>query len=58
MKRRAWVAKTLRGGWHCCAAILGGDLIHCKDYPTHAEALDAALVAVGLDRPAEHREAP
>lgn len=27
-------------------------------HPTHQEALDAALVAVGLARPAEHREAP
>ena len=29
-----------------------------KPHSTHQEALDAALEAVGLDRPAEHREAP
>lgn len=27
------------------------------DHPTHAEALTAALEAVGLDKPIEHREA-
>lgn len=27
-------------------------------FPTHAEALAHALAEVGLDRPAEHREAP
>lgn len=27
-------------------------------FPTHRQALDAALVAVGLAKPAEHREAP
>lgn len=32
---------------------VGGDR-----FPTHQEALDAALVAVGLAKPAEHREAP
>jgi len=56
--KRAVVGKDARGNWHACAGRLGGVLILCKDYPTHAEALDAALVAVGLAKPAEHREAP
>lgn len=56
--KRAVVGKTARGDWHACAGRIGGHLILCKDYPTHAEALDAALVAVGLAKPAEHREAP
>ena len=29
-----------------------------KPFPTHEAALAHALAAVGLDRPAEHREAP
>ncbi|WP_341856399.1 hypothetical protein [Brachybacterium sp. GPGPB12] len=34
-----------------------GDLDR-REFPTHAAALAHALTAVGLDRPAEHREAP
>lgn len=29
-----------------------------REFPTHAAALAHALAEVGLDRPAEHREAP
>lgn len=31
---------------------------HVSVFPTHEAALAHALAAVGLDRPAEHREAP
>lgn len=56
--KRAEVFRAEVGVW--CASLYrdGIVLLGRAGYPTHQEALDAALEAVGLDRPAEHREAP
>ena len=51
------VKRSLPGRW-IVIAIEGDWITVGKSHPTHAEALDAALVAVGLAKPAEHREAP
>lgn len=58
MRHRAEVFRADPGVW--CASLYrdGIVLVGRAEYPTHQEALDAALVAVGLGRPAEHREAP
>lgn len=55
--KRAIVAKY-GAEWHVCHVrgthLIGG----CANFPAHAEALAHAITAVGLARPAEHREAP
>ncbi|MEU2418945.1 hypothetical protein ABZ546_14310 [Brachybacterium paraconglomeratum] len=43
--------------WHIDVWDSGRNVV-CTEGPTHGEALDTALVAVGLAKPAEHREAP
>lgn len=58
--KRADVWKARVNGapcWHIDAWDSGQHVV-CEERPTHREALDAALVAVGLTKPAEHREAP
>ncbi|GLI30380.1 MULTISPECIES: hypothetical protein [Brachybacterium] len=58
MRHRAEVFRAAPGVW--CASLYryGIVLVGRAGYPTHQEALDAPLVAVGLAKPAEHREAP
>lgn len=60
MKSKAIVWKT-KGGWATHAfdtntTSLAEDIV--AEHPTHEAALAHALHEVGLDRPAEHREAP
>lgn len=57
--KRARIQKIDDGGpcWHIDAWDSGQHVV-CEERPTLQEALDAALEAVGLDRSAEHREAP
>ena len=35
-----------------------GEIPGAEDFPTHAEAMEYALAALGLATPPEHREAP
>lgn len=56
--KRAEVYRAEPGVWVASLYRDGIVLLARAGYPTHAEALQAALAAVGLDRPAEHREAP
>ncbi|TDP76325.1 hypothetical protein DEU31_3032 [Brachybacterium sp. AG952] len=60
MKRKAIVWKTTGGwathAWDTDTTSLAEDIV--AEHPTHAAALAHALAEVGLDRPAEHREAP
>lgn len=58
MKCRAVVEKRrVSGTWRVVLLTDLSEAVHAvRD--SHAEALDAALAAAGLDKPAEHREAP
>ena len=56
--KRAEVFRADPGVWVTSLYRDGIVLVARAGYATHAEALDAALVAVGLAKPAEHREAP
>lgn len=63
MKRapfKAYVRKGDHDLWYCLTLTHYGTEVRqvSAPLPTHQEALDAALVAVGLAKPAEHREAP
>lgn len=51
------VKRSLPGRW-IVIAVEGDWVTVGKPHPTHEAALAHALAAVGLDRPAEHREAP
>lgn len=60
MKRRTKVHVWRSGRrWMVSGFTWDGDrkVFIWEKRPTHEEALDAALVAVGLAKPAEHREA-
>lgn len=59
MKRAAKqiVKRSCPGRW-LVIAVEGNCLTIGEPHPTHAAALAHALTEVGLDRPAEHREAP
>ena len=65
MKRRAEVYKlgptwllAQEDGKFWVADFQNGWIAYYVRFHTHAEALAHALAEVGLDRPAEHREAP
>lgn len=63
MKRapfKAYVRKGDHDLWYCLALTHYGTEVRqvSTPRPTHEAALAHALAEVGLDRPAEHREAP
>lgn len=63
MKRapfKAYVRKGDHDLWYCLTLTHYGPEVQQVSAPlaTHEAALAHALAAVGLDRPAEHREAP